>query len=160
VGFDGKRTMAVWVGRPDSQPVPGMIGREAAAPLLFEAFERVASRPTPFGPAPREVIAGRQKDLPPPLRHYGRSAGQVVVGVGPRIVFPPDGSDMERAEGEPLALKVDGGTGPYTVLVDGVPASTDIAGQQFFWQPAGAGFTRLTVMDANGSSDSVRLRIR
>src|SRR5262249_18419299 len=30
VGFDGKRTIGVWVGRPDGAPVPGLLGRVAA----------------------------------------------------------------------------------------------------------------------------------
>ena len=40
VGFDGKRTIGVWVGRPDGAPVPGLIARVAAAPILFDAFAR------------------------------------------------------------------------------------------------------------------------
>jgi penicillin-binding protein 1C len=40
VGFDGKITIGVWVGRPDGAPVPGLIGRVAAAPILFDAFAR------------------------------------------------------------------------------------------------------------------------
>src|SRR5580704_8422189 len=40
VGFDGKRTIGVWVGRPDGAPVPGLVGRMAAAPILFDAFAR------------------------------------------------------------------------------------------------------------------------
>ena len=32
VGFDGGRTIGVWVGRPDGAPVPGLVGRMAAAP--------------------------------------------------------------------------------------------------------------------------------
>ena len=27
VGFDGRRTVGVWVGRPDGAPVPGLVGR-------------------------------------------------------------------------------------------------------------------------------------
>ncbi|HEX2216178.1 MAG TPA: penicillin-binding protein 1C, partial [Xanthobacteraceae bacterium] len=38
IGFDGKRTVGVWVGRPDGAPVPGLLGRTAAAPILFDAF--------------------------------------------------------------------------------------------------------------------------
>src|SRR5262245_30684696 len=41
VGFDGAVTIGVWVGRPDGAPVPGMIGRTAAAPILFDAFARL-----------------------------------------------------------------------------------------------------------------------
>src|SRR5206468_4417163 len=35
-GFDKQTTIAVWVGRPDNGPTPGLIGRETAAPILFE----------------------------------------------------------------------------------------------------------------------------
>ena len=52
VGFDGKRTIGVWVGRPDGAPVPGLIGRDAAAPILFDAFARTGSLPAPLPPAP------------------------------------------------------------------------------------------------------------
>src|SRR5271154_1163527 len=38
IGFDGKTTIGVWVGRPDGAPMPGLIGRAAAAPILFDAF--------------------------------------------------------------------------------------------------------------------------
>jgi len=160
VGFDGRRTIAVWVGRPDGQPVPGMIGREAAAPLLFDAFARLVTQPAPLRAAPREALEARNADLPPPLRFFGRMAGQVSSSNGPTITFPPNGASLERAADEPLALKIDGGVGGITVLVDGVPAGRPTRGSAFFWQPAGAGFTRLTVMDAAGSTDSVTIRVR
>src|SRR6185312_8401715 len=41
VGFDGNRTIGVWVGRPDGAPVPGLVGRVSAAPILFDAFARL-----------------------------------------------------------------------------------------------------------------------
>src|SRR5271167_4331636 len=41
IGFDRGTTIAVWVGRPDNGPTPGLIGREAAAPILFDAFARI-----------------------------------------------------------------------------------------------------------------------
>lgn len=164
VGFDGRRTIAVWVGRPDGQPVPGMIGREAAAPILFEAFSRLVSQPAPLRAAPRGAIVARNAELPPPLRHFGRNAGQLASAEGPRIAFPPDGASLERGEGEALPLKVSGGSGGLTVLIDGVPAILAGGGPAgaatYFWQPAGSGFVRLTVMDAAGASDSVVLRIR
>ena len=160
VGFDGRRTIAVWVGRPDGQPVPGMIGREAAAPILFDAFGRLVTRPAPFAMAPREALSARNNDLPPPLRHFGRRVGQVGMTQGPKISFPPDGASLENIAGEPLALKVSGGSGRMTVLVNGIPVGDASSGATFFWQPTGSGFTRLTVMDATGLSDSVVLRIR
>ncbi|MDF2620886.1 MAG: penicillin-binding protein [Xanthobacteraceae bacterium] len=160
VGFDGRRTIAVWVGRPDGQPVPGMIGREAAAPILFEAFARLVTRPAPFGPAPREALDAQNAGLPPPLRQFGRMAGKDGANGGPKISFPPDGASLEHLAGEPLALKVSGGKGRLTIFVDGVPAGEPAQAATYFWQPSGAGFVRLTVMDAAGASDSVSLRIR
>ncbi|QIB36073.1 penicillin-binding protein 1C [Ancylobacter pratisalsi] len=159
VGFDGRRTIAVWVGRPDGQPVPGMIGRDAAAPILFEAFARLVTKPAPFAPAPHAALVARNNDLPPPLRHFGRRVGEAGLADGPRITFPPDGARLEQQGDDPLVLKVNGGTGRLTVLVDGVPNSKPAEGATLFWQPAGVGFVRLTVMDAVGRADSVVLRI-
>ena len=55
VGFDGKRTIGVWVGRPDGAPVAGITGRSAAAPILFDAFARSGNLPTPLPRAPRGI---------------------------------------------------------------------------------------------------------
>src|SRR5262245_30925485 len=52
VGFDGARTIGVWVGRPDGAPVPGLYGRLAAAPILFDAFARTGKPPAALPPAP------------------------------------------------------------------------------------------------------------
>ena len=41
VGFDGKRTIGVWVGRPDGAPVAGPRRARRAAPILFDAFARM-----------------------------------------------------------------------------------------------------------------------
>src|SRR5437588_7641554 len=38
VGFDGRITIAVWVGRPDGAPVAGLVGRSAAAAVSFDAL--------------------------------------------------------------------------------------------------------------------------
>ncbi len=48
VGFDGRHTIGVWVGRPDGAPVPGLVGRMAAAPILFDAFARLPNQPAPL----------------------------------------------------------------------------------------------------------------
>ncbi|WP_029349280.1 penicillin-binding protein 1C [Bosea sp. 117] len=159
VGFDGRRTIAIWVGRPDGQPVPGMIGRVAAAPLLFDAFSRVVSQPAPLRPAPREAVRARNTELPPPLRRFGRSQNEMAGREGPRIAFPPDGASLERDDSE-MPMKVSGGNGALTILVNGVPVGEPSRGHTLFWQPPGAGFVRLTVMDSTGASDSVVVRLR
>ena len=58
IGFDRGTTIAVWVGRPDNGPTPGLIGREAAAPILFDAFERLGREVEIIRP-PKGVLARR-----------------------------------------------------------------------------------------------------
>ncbi len=48
VGFDRRYTVGVWVGRPDGAAVTGLVGRQVAAPLLFDAFARLGGDPEPI----------------------------------------------------------------------------------------------------------------
>jgi penicillin-binding protein 1C len=50
------------------------------------------------------------------------------------------------------------GAGRLAVLVNGVPARDQPRGSLFF-QPAGPGFARVTVIDALGTADSVVVRV-
>jgi penicillin-binding protein 1C len=74
VGFDRGTTIAVWVGRPDNGPTPGLIGRQAAAPILFDAFERLGRDVEVIRPPKGVVTAAIPADLPPPLRHLRKDA--------------------------------------------------------------------------------------
>jgi penicillin-binding protein 1C len=164
VGFDGKRTIGVWVGRPDGAPVPGLLGRSAAAPILFDAFARSGKLPAPLPAAPRGALFASNAKLPPPLQRF-RPAGLASEGAEPpRIMFPPNGARLELAAGQhsvdPLALKISGGTAPLTVLVNGVPLGAASAKRTVFFTPDGPGFVRLTVMDAKGATDSVMVRLQ
>ncbi|WP_245524391.1 penicillin-binding protein 1C [Methylobacterium nonmethylotrophicum] len=160
VGFDRRHTVAVWLGRPDGAGVPGLVGRVAAAPLLFDAVARLGAEPEPV-PRPPDALVATTSALPPPLRHLRRDAA-----AGPadrlRIAYPPDGAriDLGAHEGAPagLALKALGGTLPLTWLVGGLPV-TESDRRQAEWQPDGAGFVRISVLDAAGASDSVMVRI-
>ena len=158
VGFDRRVTVAVWIGRPDGAGVPGLVGRVAAAPLLFDAVARIGGEPEPV-PRPRDALVAATSALPPPLRHLAREAGPVDRL---RIAYPPDGAriDLGATEGPPagLALKALGGTPPLTWLVGGLPV-TESDRRQAEWQPDGAGFVRISVLDATGASDSVMVRV-
>ncbi|WP_238189971.1 penicillin-binding protein 1C [Methylobacterium frigidaeris] len=158
VGFDRRYTVAVWLGRPDGAGVPGLVGRTAAAPLLFDAVARLGGDPEPV-PRPRDALVATTSALPPPLRHLRRDAGPTDRL---RIAYPPDGAriDLGAAEGLPagLALKALGGTLPLIWLVGGLPV-TESDRRQAEWQPDGAGFVRISVLDATGASDSVMVRI-
>jgi penicillin-binding protein 1C len=103
--------------------------------------------------------------LPPPLRRFraGPLAGESAESQL-RIMFPPNGARLELANDgagkpDPIALKVTGGSGPLTVLVNGLPLPA-VAGHNLSFEPQGPGFVRLTVMDGRGASDSVLVRLQ
>jgi penicillin-binding protein 1C len=159
VGFDGKHTVGVWVGRPDGSPVPGMIGRTGAAPILFDAFARLGLG-APLAKAPKGAIFATNNRLPLPLQRFRPGAlASDSREAAPRIMFPPNGSRLERVSGDgAMALKIAGGVQPLTLLVNGVPRPAE-GRRTLFFKPDGPGFARLTVMDARGVADSVVVRI-
>jgi penicillin-binding protein 1C len=166
VGFDGKVTIGVWVGRPDGAPVPGMIGRGAAAPILFDAFARLGRPLASLPPAPKGAIMSSSGKLPPPLQRFRPGGAMPSAGAEPvRILFPPNGARLELAGAsdgrpDPVGLKVQGGIEPLTVLVNGVPFRPAAGRRSLFFNPEGPGFVRLTVMDARGSADSILVRLQ
>lgn len=162
VGFDGRRTVAVWVGRPDGSSVPGLTGRTAAAPILFDAFARLGPFvPLPARPASVQALAHAQ--LPQPLRRFGPAREEASDVRELKIAFPPDGVRVDlgaaRGEMEPLAVRTTGGRPPFTVLVDGRPVARFGAQRQANVQPDGPGFTTLSVVDDEGRSASVTVRV-
>jgi len=162
VGFDGRMTVGVWVGRPDGAPVPGLVGRAAAAPILFDAFARSGLTPLPLPRAPKGALLAASAKLPPPLQRFGPDAAPGALAQPPRIMFPPDGARIELAGqgSEPVALKIAGGSAPLTIMINGVPLASEGSRRTLFFQPNGPGFVRLTVMDACGAADSVMVRVQ
>jgi len=159
VGFDGKRTVGVWVGRPDGAPVTGLVGRVTAAPILFDAFARLGGLPAPLARAPKGTLSAANNRLPVPLQRFRSGAVPIdSIQRAPRIMFPPNGARL-AAEGNEMVLKIAGGVAPLTLLVNGVPRPTRDGQRTLFFTPDGTGFARLTVMDARGVADSVVVRI-
>ena len=164
IGFDGRRTIGVWVGRPDGAPVPGLVGRVVAAPILFDAFAR-AGQPAALPSAPQGIVVATNSKLPPPLQRFrpGRLPGDSAEP-SLRILYPPNGARIELAmsdgKPDPVALKVAGGVGPLTVMANGVPVAAQAGQRTLMVDPDGPGFLRLTVMDAKGSTDSVMVRLQ
>jgi penicillin-binding protein 1C len=167
VGFDGRLTIGVWVGRPDGAPVPGLVGRTAAAPILFDAFARTGKLPAPLPKPPKGTLVASNAKLPLPLRRF-RPVGELVRSgsdLAPHIQFPLNGSRMDvagSAGAEPAAVtvKVAGGVLPMTMLVNGVSVGEIGGRRQRLVDSPGPGFARLTVIDANGAADTVVVRIQ
>jgi len=167
VGFDGRMTIGVWVGRPDGAPVPGLVGRTAAAPILFDAFARTGKLPVALPKPPKGALLAGNAKLPLPLRRF-RPMGELVRTGGeqaPHIQFPLNGSriDVAGAGGAPssaMPVKVAGGVLPMTMLVNGVSVGEIDGRRQRLVDPPGPGFARLTVIDATGAADTVVIRIQ
>jgi penicillin-binding protein 1C len=167
IGFDGRVTIGVWVGRPDGAPVPGLIGRTAAAPILFDAFARTGKIPAALPKPPKSVLIAGNAKLPLPLRRF-RPWGELVrtgSDQAPHIQFPLNGSriDVDRSNNGQFAampVKVAGGVLPLTVLVNGISAGDIDSRRQRLIDPPGPGFARLTVIDATGAADTVVIRVQ
>ena len=166
IGFDGRMTIGVWVGRPDGAPVPGIAGRTAAAPILFDAFARTGKQPTALPRPPKDTLVAGNAKLPLPLRRY-RPLGELVRTDGeraPHIQFPLDGSRIDASGGDGttsgMPVKVAGGVLPITMLVNGISVGELDSRRQRLIDSPGPGFARLTVIDAKGAADTVVIRIQ
>ncbi|HZY68676.1 MAG TPA: penicillin-binding transpeptidase domain-containing protein, partial [Devosia sp.] len=161
IGFDGKNVVGVWVGRPDGVPVPGISGIKAAAPILFEAFDRLG--PTaPFAPPPRGVLLATNPELPEPLRRFRHpNDNRTARDPAPEIAFPEDGSNLDigasAGDGGPLVVKVRNGAPPFTFFANGAPFEQAAFTRQGMWQPDGPGYVTVSVVDAKGRSDQVQV---
>lgn len=164
IGYDGRTVIGVWVGRPDGAPVPGLAGIVSAAPILFEAFDRLASPVAPFRPAPPGVLFASNAELPAPLKRFRHpNADMVTREAAPKIAFPADGVDVDlgvkSGEASPLIVKIRDGVPPFTFFANGAPIGRSAFARQESWSPDGPGFVTLSVVDAKGRSDAVKVFI-
>ncbi len=141
MGFDGRHVVGVWLGRPDGTPLPGATGRSLAVPVLARIFTLLpqAPRAQPPHEAQERRIALQER---PDALHF---------------VFPPSGATLS-GEGA-ITLRAMGGQRPLVFLVDGARLKTDPARREAAWQPSGAGFYRLTILDADGRAVQSAVRI-
>ncbi len=165
-GFDGRHTIAVWVGRADGAAVPGLAGRPSAAPMLFDAFQRIADQRTPLPPAPRDALKATGADLPPPLRRFNPSAetpdahSAAYRSQPLRIAFPPDRAELDSEASDSVVVKADGGVLPLTWLIDGAPVSADGHRRELTLPGQRQGFVKVSVIDAAGRTDRVTIRLK
>ncbi len=158
-GYDGRHVIGIWLGRADGASVPGAFGGDLAAPLLFEAFARLASNLTPLPPPPPGALTVTLSDLPQPLRRFAPRGTLVPNPNAPRIAFPPDGATLASQPGLPLLARVERGTPPYTWLWNGAPLHIAVQDREVDLSTPDFGFVDLTVIDSAGYSASVFLEI-
>lgn len=163
-GVGERYTVGVWVGRPDGTPIPEQTGRTAALPFLHQVFDLLPS-------APAATLRASTPAAPPaPMlrRLEARAAGEV-----PRLpddhrlqlVFPRPGIGLEVSNDArpqalaPVTLIAEGGRRPLVWLVDGRPVAQGLE-REVLWQPLRTGRVRVSVVDADGRSDSATLTLR
>jgi penicillin-binding protein 1C len=166
VGYDGRYVVGVWAGRADNSAVPGLTGRSAAAPILFEAFARSGLSSAPMASAPPGAVRLTPSELPVALRRFSSPHGQLVATTPrdsvPQIVYPPQDARIELGLSDltttsPLVLKLQGGRAPFRWLANGTPLPGPSRRRQAMWNPDGGGYSTLTVIDATGRAASVRV---
>jgi penicillin-binding protein 1C len=169
VGFSNDYTVGVWVGRADGSPRAGHVGRESAAPILLKTFELLpadkrADEPPPSG----ALLTSATDQLPPSMRIFRRdttpAAPQPTVVPPPTIAFPPNGTVVplptDANKEHTIVLKADGGKAPLTWLVNGQLLGNFDRFQPVLYTPDGEGLARITVVDAQGRSDTSQVRFK
>ncbi len=160
IGYDGGHVIGVWMGRADGTPVPGAFGADVAAPVLFQAFNRLKQKLAPQPPAPAATLLVSNAELPQPLQRFrSRSAAFEADADAPAVAFPPDGAEVELLPAG-LKVRVSGGTAPFTWLADGVPMLVALDAREAMLALPGAGFVTLSVIDAEGRSARAKVRVR
>jgi len=152
-GAGNGHAVVVWIGRADSSPRPGITGRDAALPVLFDVYDAV-TRITPrrsSGPPLREEIAGGHTP-PSALARFERQ------NAPPQILFPPDGAEVWKDEEHTSFVLAAEGRGKLAWYVDGKALSRNVAGDAV-WRPNDTGFYELFVVDEAGRSAKSRVRI-
>jgi penicillin-binding protein 1C len=159
VGYDGRHVAGVWIGRPDGTPVPGAFGGDLAAPILFEAFQRLKVRSDPLPPPPPETLILSTAELPKPLRRFtGRDAVFRAAPDAPKLIFPPDGAIL-AVEGD-IPVKVRDGKPPFTWLANGTPLRVQEYRRETTLPGLSVGFSQLSVIDAEGRASRVNVEFQ
>jgi penicillin-binding protein 1C len=168
IGYTQDYTIGIWVGRPDGSFSAGRMGRDAAAPLLFEVFDQLPQSGSALAATPPKgaLLVGHNA-LPPNLRRF-RTAQELAAPLMPRnplrIAFPLDGVTMMLAKAaetpQPFVLKAEGGKLPLRWMVNGKAVGSQPYLRQTQWDPDGRGAHRVTVIDASGQSTSAEIWLK
>jgi len=164
IGYNRDYTVGVWIGRPDGAPNPGHFGASTAAPLLFQAFDRLPDAPGAHLARPAHLREARHHDLPPALKRFDRrisKSNRVHNSAPPQITFPVSGSLLERpGEGRKLVLEAEGGKRPFTWVINGDPVKSGRWSKNIHWRPPGPGFAEIILIDALGRRATADIQIQ
>ncbi|RLJ52014.1 penicillin-binding protein 1C [Litoreibacter meonggei] len=150
IGYDGRHVVGVWMGRADGTPVPGAFGGELAAPLMFQAFDKIKPDSDPLPAPPRDALLSGNAELPQPLQRFiSRVEQRGVAQDHPKVAFPPDGARV-ALRGGALTVQIRDGVAPFTWMQNGTPVLTNSWDRQAQLVPSGRGYVQVRVIDARG----------
>lgn len=158
IGFDGQHTVGVWLGRADGAAMPGELGVNLAAPVLFDVFGAIKPKLTPLMRPPAEALTVANAELPVRLQVY-RKPGVAAQQNTPEITFPPNGARMVLVGDDVIVAKVDRGVPPFTWLANGEPVVVESYEREADVIVPGSGFLSISVIDAQGASQAVRVLV-
>ena len=146
-GIAGDYTVVIWVGRPDGGPRPGVTGRKAAAPLLFDIVGDLD--------VPKTGIETR----------FDKAASLARIATpddaGPQIIFPPKDTEIAvkafGAKARGVTLLAETSHGPARLYVNGQPVPKQREG--YIWHPKGPGFYQLSAVDNRGKAAQSSFRV-
>lgn len=165
LGSSQTYTVGVWVGRADGSTRPGRYGRNEAAPLLMKVFDALPTEEQKeLRQPPNTLHATSNKSLPISMRRF--KPAPMMADISKRaplqVMFPPNGAIVslpKSGESGALALRSAGGALPVRWLVDGELLAGSGMRRRTYWTPQGAGFSRVTAIDAKGKSATSYIRL-
>lgn len=169
VGFTDRYTVGVWVGRADGSTRPGRFGRNEAAPLLLKVFDLLPPETRTIAPPPVDVIVvNRTEELPRAMQRFRPREVAALPGMKhmpgpPTIMFPPNGATVglpQEGQSDPVVLRAEGGTSPLRWIVDGEILPETPRYEQTYLSPKSEGFSRITVVDADGRAATSIVRFK
>ncbi len=156
-GHAGRYTVVAWVGRADGAPRPGVTGRAAAAPLLFDLFDML-NRNDAEGVGDSQFNP-KKEEAPFALARFNRQDPLPA----PEIIFPRHGVEifdrMTQDETRGFVLAARGGAGAYRWFVDGDPLDVETTSGRTLWRPDAPGFYSVAVVDEEGRSAQAKVRV-
>ena len=105
-----------------------------------------------------EILGWRQVPTRPEI--LGTIAHSTMPVIRHLLLTSPDGAKVDLDGGvQTLNMKALGGRLPLAWFINGAPVAQGDFRRQSAWKPDGAGFARVTVIDAQGAADSALIRI-
>jgi penicillin-binding protein 1C len=158
MGYNDEYVVGIWIGRPDGAPFGVGTGRTLAVPVLQQVFRSL--------PAAKHLEHRRIKKDALQLNDFtnvSHTKSKKLLKQSPQMLFPVDGTVIENFHEDdpsPLIFSALGGQRPYTWLVDGIPVATNVWQPKTPWKPEKPGFYRVSLLDAQGLSQTANVEVQ